>query len=528
MRTALSLLLALVFAACSPTPVSPDRCEGTTDCSPGRVCVDGRCVTAADAGRPDAGAPASDEDGDGIDDRAEGRDAPGGPVDTDGDGTPDYLDDDSDGDSIPDSTERGPGAEPRDTDRDGTPDFRDEDSDGDGIADAIEGGPTPPDTDGDLTPDYLDRDSDGDGLLDAQEGVPADADGTPPDTDGDGVDDYRDRDSDADGLLDEDEGLEDWDSDGIVNFRDPRNDGPPPAITLTAISTEFNAPIGIDYHEPTNSIVMSVNYPEGAPLNFERVELDGSHAPFSAVSGFTDEVKIATARSGGDAGFIAGDLFVGNGVDGQIVRISDGGATIDDPWVDLPGDGNGLMRGSLIVDRTGAFGGDLVVVTTTGQVWRVAVDGTPTMLAATGVHLEGLIVVPDAPVRYGPLAGKAIAGAEAVGRLYAIGADGAVDFYEVGVQVEDIDFIPARENFFGVNFGTSRLLGAPAEQWRPMAGDILLAQETHAGTGLYVLRWDGAALVATEIPVAPGSATVGQWEHVTFAPAGIVEVSPII
>src|SRR5206468_99402 len=98
---------------------------------------------------------------------------------------------------------------------------------------------------------------------------------------------------------------------------------------------------------------------------------DGSHHAFSNLSGLTDEVKIATARSGNPAGFTVGDLFVGNGVDGQIVRITAGGATVINPWVDLPGDNNGLMRGSLYVDRTGVFGGDLVVVTSTGEVWRV-------------------------------------------------------------------------------------------------------------------------------------------------------------
>ena len=67
--------------------------------------------------------------------------------------------------------------------------------------------------------------------------------------------------------------------------------------------------------------------------------------------------------------FAAGTFFTGNGVDGQITRISPDGSTILNPWVDLPGGGNGLMRGSLHVDRTGVWGGDLLAVTTSGQVW---------------------------------------------------------------------------------------------------------------------------------------------------------------
>ncbi len=373
-------------------------------------------------------------------------------------------------------------------------------------------------------------DSDLDGLTDTAEGrfEP----GGPTDTDGDGTPDYLDLDSDGDTLPDRDEGNGDLDNDTIPNSRDPLNNGPVPAIKFTAISTTFNSPIGIDYHEPTRSVVMSVNYSAGTPLNFERVQADGMHQPFSNVSGFTDEVKIATARSGNPGGFVAGDLFVGNGVDGQIVRITAGGSTVMNPWVDLPGDNNGLMRGSLFVDRWGVLGGDLVVVTTNGQVWRITSAGVPTAVGpgAPGVHLEGLTVVPNAPARYGPLAGKIIAGAEAVGLLYAFSpSDGSFVTYDTGVKVEDIDIVPIKENFFGVNFGTSKLLGAAADQWRTMVGDIVLTDETVvAGTsGLSVLRWNGTMLTAVPIPLDAASATVAQWEHVTFAPAGIVEVPPI-
>ncbi len=458
--------------------------------------------------------PNGDEDGDGISDGDEGKLAPGGPPDTDGDGTPDFQDTDSDGDGILDADEQLGGD---DFDGDGIWNFRDTDSDGDGIPDGADGNT---DVDGDQWPNFLDEDSDQDGISDMIEGAV--------DTDGDGTLDFLDEDSDADGLTDLEEGPDDWDADGIINSKDTFNDGPPPAISLTQISTTFNNPIGIDFHEPTNTVVMSVNYSNGAPLNFERIENDGTHQPFSTYSGLTNEVKIATARAGNRGGFIAGDMFVGNGIDGQIVRVTDDGNTIINPWVDLPGGGNGLMRGSLFVDTTGVFNGDLIVVTTVGQVWRVDVNGTPTMLAAIGVHLEGAVVVPDAPVRYGPIAGKIIAGAEEQTQLHAFGANGSHEVYSVGVAVEDIDLIFPNENYFGVNYGTSKLLGADAAQFRPMVGDILLNQESvAAGTsGLFRLQWDGTQLVAQPVPLAADSAPAGQWEHQTFAGAGILEVPP--
>jgi len=181
-----------------------------------------------------------DNDGDGIDDAFF-------PDDFDGDGTPDYLDIDSDNDRIPDVVEGN-----ADVDNDTAPNYLDLDSDFDGIADSVEADNVPDllgtdadndgiddaidvdvtggndldangiddalepvDTDGDGTPDYLDTDSDNDGIPDAIEGTI--------DTDGDGTGDWRDVDSDSDGILDSAEGPSgnDADSDGIDDAYDP-------------------------------------------------------------------------------------------------------------------------------------------------------------------------------------------------------------------------------------------------------------------------------------------------------------------
>ncbi len=163
----------------------------------------------------------NDADGDGIDDAYDpdlGGYLETTPFDRDGDGQPDFRDIDSDDDGIPDWIEGssnpviptgndsdGDGIDdafdpdnngsglygiPVDTDGDGQPDFRDLDSDGDGIVDFDEKGPNgnnPLDTDGDGLPDFRDLDSDGDGILDVNED-----DG---DCDEDGIPDYLDPDS---------------------------------------------------------------------------------------------------------------------------------------------------------------------------------------------------------------------------------------------------------------------------------------------------------------------------------------------
>lgn len=157
---------------------------------------------------------------------------------------------------------------------------------------------------------------------------------------------------------------------------------------MTTLSTGFNGPIGIDYHAPSHRVVLSVNYGNGGnPYNFELVNASGTRAQFSAVAGLSDEIKIATARDEGGGrsrgGFFAGELFVGTGSPGVIARVSADGTSIQNPWVALPSE-TGLMRGSLYVDRTGVFGGDLIAVTTTGGVWRVSSSGAMTRLASLG------------------------------------------------------------------------------------------------------------------------------------------------
>lgn len=189
-----------------------------TACDP-----EGSRPRARDGSVPDGGEPVdlSDEDGDTISDTDEGRRED---RDTDGDGTPDYLDDDSDGDGIPDSVEAGDddvATPPRDSDSDGIPDFIDTDSDDNGLPDAEEG---TGDADGDGILDFADLDDDQDLVTDKRE---IEAGGGDPwlDTDGDGLPNFRDPDSDNDNILDGHEFGPDTDDDGLFDWEDLDSDG---------------------------------------------------------------------------------------------------------------------------------------------------------------------------------------------------------------------------------------------------------------------------------------------------------------
>lgn len=156
-----------------------------------------------------------DTDADGITDLDEGE------LDSDADGTPDYLDTDSDNDGIPDATEGDGNSDEYSNNPDTLPDYLDDDADGDTISDIIEGAV---DSDGDRLPDFLDQDSDNDSLPDELEGAD--------DFDGDGTPNYLDEDSDGDGLRDQPDGVDDFDGDGSPNFldEDSDNDGIPDSV----------------------------------------------------------------------------------------------------------------------------------------------------------------------------------------------------------------------------------------------------------------------------------------------------------
>jgi hypothetical protein len=175
-----------------------------------------------------------DTDGDGIADEDEPI------IDTDEDGTPDYLDPDDDGDGI-DTEDEAQTCDPGDdqcvcedgvcyvdTDEDGTPDYLDSDDDGDGVSTEDEAQTCDPgddqcvcedgvcyvDIDEDGIADYLDPDDDGDGIDTEDEAQTCDPgddqcvceDGVCyVDTDEDGTPDYLDPDDDDDGILSEDE-----------------------------------------------------------------------------------------------------------------------------------------------------------------------------------------------------------------------------------------------------------------------------------------------------------------------------------
>ena len=176
-------------------------------------------LSAEEAGKKDVSSlipDAPDSDGDGIADMYEKQvgtnylDPRSRPLDMDDDGIPDEVDDDTDGDGVPNRRDAFPliRLEWSDIDGDGLGDNIDSDRDNDGInneyeervgTDPSDPNDTPPDADRDLIPDSLDDDWDNDGSENKYDAFPYDPTEWR-DLDGDGIGDHKDTDLDGDGI----------------------------------------------------------------------------------------------------------------------------------------------------------------------------------------------------------------------------------------------------------------------------------------------------------------------------------------
>lgn len=229
--------------------------DGATDIEEGSGLVD----TDGD-GIPDSSD--SDSDGDGIPDLTEVANAPSSSFDTDGDGVVDRRDLDSDNDGIndviegggvdtdgdglqdgstdadqdglvdtADITQGGVSLPVPDSDADGARDYVDLDSDNDTVSDLLEGGSGAPDTNFDGIVDG--GDADGDGIRDEVDRLTTFGDAQDPgavNTDGADLPDYIDTDSDNAGSKDIElagNSSKDTDNDGRVDgpYADPDADG---------------------------------------------------------------------------------------------------------------------------------------------------------------------------------------------------------------------------------------------------------------------------------------------------------------
>ncbi|TMM56034.1 T9SS type B sorting domain-containing protein [Maribacter algarum] len=307
------------------------------------------------------------------------------PNNHDGEDTPDYIDLDSDNDTVPDNNEG------NDFNFDGIPDqvYTGTDTDGDGLDDGYEGSDINdsfdvndeiddpandlPDTDGTEDVNYRDIDDDGDGINTPDEDVDGDGDPTNDDSDGDGTPDYLDNDTDVDtdgdgvpdlvDLDDDNDGIRDLvedpnldgDNDPLTNPLDTDGDGFPNHLDIDAdndgIPDNVEAQTTADYIPPNDDDEATYAANDGVNSAYikslEPVNTDGEDVP-DYIDLDSDNDTVPDNNEGNDFNFdgIPDQDFTGTDTDGDGLDdgyegsdINDGfdvNDEIDDPANDLP------------------------------------------------------------------------------------------------------------------------------------------------------------------------------------------------
>lgn len=299
-------------------------------------------------------------------------------------------------------------------------------------------------------------------------------------------------------------------------------------------------PVGMDYYAPSNWILVSLFRQSG--LNFMRIDTNGFVTNWSGIANVPDEIKLTTVKTTAN-GFTNGTLYFGNGT--NIGRLLPDGTVSNMNWVTLTnglGTNDTLLRGSLCVDQSGSFGGNLLAVTggdagdEGGGVWSITATGTTTLLTTiSNTHLEGLITLTNDAAKWGPWAGKIITGAESAlpPLIFAISTNGNVATNLLDIQSEDFDLVPAHQNLFVAALLRQSILQSPANLLTNFVGDLLITQEGEKDMNaprrndhpprLFFVRWDGTNLVKR----ASITLQAGDWlEHVTFAPMSLPALPP--
>jgi hypothetical protein len=272
----------------------------------------------------------------------------------------------------------------------------------------------------------------------------------------------------------------------------------PVKITTTSVSN----PIGIQYDELKNELLLSLNYYNGLPNNFDLVNSLGVGTPFTAESGLTDEVYMAAIRNTAECpavnGFSEGEVFFGTGTPGKIGQILPNG-TVEPNWETLSGE-SGILRGGIAQACTGPFSGDLIVTTTAGDVWLVPQHGHG-LAKELATHIagdtwEGPATIPPIPAKYGPWAGKILVASEGCGCVESIEAGtGAVvqypGFTSSGIGAEGVHVVPEKENFYAADYADAEVIGIPAKEFEPYVGDVIVTEELKGN--ITDVHWNPAA-----------------------------------
>jgi hypothetical protein len=231
-------------------------------------------------------------------------------------------------------------------------------------------------------------------------------------------------------------------------------------------------------------------------------------------SGSVEEVAVGASL--GQSGFASGDIYVGSGADGDIFHYTANGSS-QSLFATLPS-GAGDVR-QIFFDPGTSFGGNMLVATTSGNIYKITSGGAISLVASIGENSEGMDIASSA---WGPYAGDLLVGSEDSGTVRLVSPTGTVTVLgSVGEfpGVETVSVVPLNLNaadplqgFYVANY-PNNIQFATASNFMSLLGDAIITDE-FGGNTMWAVSYNG-----TGFTVAPFTFTgnsISQFEDGEF------------
>jgi len=212
--------------------------------------------------------------------------------------------------------------------------------------------------------------------------------------------------------------------------------------------------------------------------------------------------EVALAGSLGLGGFSTGDIYA-SAANNEIYRYANSGGA-PSLFSTLPS-AAGQSR-QIFFDPGSSFGGDMLVTTTSGQIYRVNSAGGFSLLADIHADTEGLDIASSA---YGQYAGDLLVVSEGTGQIHAITPLGAVStlldashnpiFVPTGetLSVVPLDFGLSGnplEGFYVANYLSDIQKAGDVSEFQPYLGHAILTSEFGSNSTIWDLAYNGDGL----------------------------------
>lgn len=222
-------------------------------------------------------------------------------------------------------------------------------------------------------------------------------------------------------------------------------------------------------------------------------------APLPIASGDAGEIYVSSSL--GLGGFASRSIFAGSQSYGTVWTYAQNATTVTAATQFVTGLVGGVR--SIAFDPYGIYGGNMIVATSAGRIYRVDGAGVAIELANIGVDTEGLDFMPQAFGTHP--AGTLVVLSEGDGRVRAISPTGTVT--DLGLQFispEMLSFVPLDfaltldplAGFYAARFPTE-VVKASASEFAAYAGQAIVTEETTHE--LYAISYSGGSFQKTWI-----------------------------